>query len=503
MQRLLPAKSISTMERTVRMKDALGAFKDIKVENDWDHHGSYQWTYFVEEQKKLINFFLSKKAGPRNLEIGGGWYQSYPNSTAIDISNVCLKYNEARKKVQYDLDYLGVGFKLPFKDHSFDSATMISVWQYLENPVAVLKELERVLAPGGEVYVINGQGAGVEGLVKNASRSEDIRKIARKCGYDTLLQTIPSMSGERDTFKSVCIAMPGDTLFGPRSRVYQKRGKVWATGTSKQFLGSYAEWELEKIRKMLSQLKAYPITEYSLNYLETCERISQRFHEKTGKFPVLYAESHQLEVDMHIKEGFISSNQLMTDEIGTKESFSEFTRSLGINLGFGQNYTSIRGYVKSHIEGKDILPKILDHEHCGFELYSKSVREREGAIYAMADFIASVPLNSHTKSLQQSLLERLEKENAMDGDGGPANPEKPRRGGPDIMDRVAKARARRLYYLCCEYKQRRIIDKLIDLKKRLKDIEIANEASLDASRELSYFMEFILAVPMGYSEDMD
>jgi ubiquinone/menaquinone biosynthesis C-methylase UbiE len=391
-------------------------------------------------------------------------------------------YNEARKKVQYDLDYLGIEFKLPFKDHSFDSATMISVWQYLENPVAVLKELERVLVPGGEVYVINGDGAGVEGLVKNASRSEDIRKIARKCGYDTLLQTIPGMNGKRDTFKSVCIAMPGNTLFGPHSHVYQKRGKVWAVGTSRQFLDNYAEWELRKIMERLSQLKAYPITEYSLNYLETCERISQRFHEKTGKFPVLYAESHQLEVDMYVKGGFIMSHELAMEDMGSKDSFGEFVRSLGMNPGFGQNYASIREYVRMHIEGKDGLPKVKDYEDCGFEWHDSSVQERKNAIHSLANFIASVPLNSYTKGLQQSLLERLEKEE------------------PSIRENIARAKARRLYYLCCEYKQRRGIDKLIELKKRLKDIEIAKEAALDFGREISHFRGLILQVPMGYDD---
>lgn len=481
MQRLLPAKTITTMEKTVRMKNELGVFKEMTIENDWDHHGSYQWTYFAEEQKRLINFFLSKTAGPRNLEIGGGWYQSYPGSTAIDVSRVCLKYNEARKKVHYDLDYLDVGFKLPFKGHSFDSATMISVWQYLENPIALLKELERVLVPGGEVYVINGQGAGVEELVKGASRSESVLELAKKCGYDALLQSIPTLSGKRDIFKSVCIAMPDNTLFGPKPEIMDKTNRANEPGDTKEFLGRYAEWELEKIRERLSQLKTYPVTEYSRHYLETCERLSQRFHEKTGRFPVLFAESHQLEVDMYAKDGFILSHELVMTDISSKGSFNEFAESFGI--GFSQYYTSLRDYVRMHIEGRDILPKVKEYSDYGFEDHTRSVQERESAIYILVTFIASVPLNSYTESLQQSLLGRLEKEE------------------PGIKKEIGEARARRLYSLCCEYKQRRRINELIRRKNSMERMEIAREANLNIKNELSHFRDFILEVPMAYGED--
>jgi len=503
MQRLLPAKNITTMERTVRMKDQLGVFKEMKVENDWDHHGSYQWTYFVEEQKRLISFFLSKTAGPRNLEIGGGWYQSYPNSTAIDISKVCLKYNEARKKVHYDLDYIAIGFRLPFKDHSFHSATMISVWQYLEDPIALLKELERVLVPGGEVYVINGQGSGIQELVRNTSNSEKVREMARKCGYDTLLQTIPTMSGDRDIFKSVCIAMPGDTLFGPRSEIMHKKRIVSESGSTREFLDEYAEWELGKIMERLSQLKAYPITEYSRHYLETCEMLSQRFHEKTGKPPILYAESHPIEVDMLVKDGFISSHELIMEDMMGRESFSEFTRSLGIGIGFGQNHTPPKEQIRDFLAGKDLLPKVMDYSEVGFEGHNQSMQERESAIYSLANFIASVPLNSHTASLQKSLLKKLENEESMDGNAASTNPKKPKKKGPGIKDRISRARARRLYFLCCQYKQRRSIDELIRRKGKLGSMEIASEKALDVDDELSYFRDFILEVPMGCGEDCD
>jgi len=131
-------------------------------ESTWDHHGSYQWTYFPDEIKQRIKFFLLKRLRGKNIEVGGGWYHSYPDSVVVDLSSVCLKHNPAKEKLQFDLEIIGEGKKLPYKDNSFNSATLISVWQYLQHPKAVLGELERILKPGAEIYLINGQGAGLK-----------------------------------------------------------------------------------------------------------------------------------------------------------------------------------------------------------------------------------------------------------------------------------------------------------------------------------------------------
>jgi len=114
-------------------------------ESTWDFHGSYQWTYFGDEVKQRINFFLEQRLHGRNIDVGGGWYLSYPNSTVVDLSSVCLAHNPAKDKLQFDLDELGESRNLPFSENSFDSATLISTWQYLRHPLAVIRELERIL----------------------------------------------------------------------------------------------------------------------------------------------------------------------------------------------------------------------------------------------------------------------------------------------------------------------------------------------------------------------
>ena len=43
------------------------------IQQIWDNHCSYQWTYFDELIKQTIDFFLSKRLEGKNLDIGGGW----------------------------------------------------------------------------------------------------------------------------------------------------------------------------------------------------------------------------------------------------------------------------------------------------------------------------------------------------------------------------------------------------------------------------------------------
>ena len=103
-------------------------------ESIWDHHGSYQGTYFDHRIKQRIQHFLLQRLSGKNIEVGGGWYLSYPNSTVVDLSSVCLKHNPAKEKLQFDLDTLVDGKRLPYSANSFNSSTLISVWQYLQPP---------------------------------------------------------------------------------------------------------------------------------------------------------------------------------------------------------------------------------------------------------------------------------------------------------------------------------------------------------------------------------
>ena len=232
-------------------------------ESTWDHHGSYQWTYFADEIKQRIQYFLLQKLNGKNIEIGGGWYLSYPNSVVVDLSSVCLEYNPAKEKLQFDLDTIGEGKQLPYEDDYFSSATLISVWQYLRHPKAVLGELERILKPGAEIYLINVQGAGLEECIVEASRTEILQKFFQELGYDSLIEHIPTFGGKVRELQSVCVAMPDIDLFGEApSRIRNKEQREKQDENLCQdpsiFINEYVDWQMKNVASKLAKLSTFP-----------------------------------------------------------------------------------------------------------------------------------------------------------------------------------------------------------------------------------------------------
>lgn len=99
--------------------------------------------------------------GERILEVGVGtgknirYYREW-EAIGIDISRKMLekavtKAKKARKSV--DLIQADVE-RLPFKDDSFDGVVSTYVFCSVENPVNGLREVHRVLKPGGRAYFL-------------------------------------------------------------------------------------------------------------------------------------------------------------------------------------------------------------------------------------------------------------------------------------------------------------------------------------------------------------
>jgi len=148
--------------------------KSTKSEDQSDLQESYSHGYdskFVDylEGRKITSdaaFFLPNlKAGMSLLDCGCG-----PGSitidlaeflapgvvTGIDIASNQIEIARARasEKGVSNLD-LKVGniYHLPFGDNSFDAAFAHTVLQHLREPVKALKEIQRVLKPGGVIGV--------------------------------------------------------------------------------------------------------------------------------------------------------------------------------------------------------------------------------------------------------------------------------------------------------------------------------------------------------------
>jgi len=112
------------------------------------------------------------------LEVGVGTGLSLPRYgrhlrvTGIDISPDMLK--KARARVgQHNLDHVSTlqemdAGNLEFPDEEFDTVVAMYVMTVVPNPEQVMRELERVCAPGGEVILVNhfSQDEGVRGTLE-------------------------------------------------------------------------------------------------------------------------------------------------------------------------------------------------------------------------------------------------------------------------------------------------------------------------------------------------
>ncbi len=85
--------------------------------------------------------FASESPGLRFVSVGSGTRDYGRNVVHLDI--------ERHRPVQV----LGSGLALPFRDRSFDGAISQAVMEYMERPHEAAREIDRVLKPGGRVYV--------------------------------------------------------------------------------------------------------------------------------------------------------------------------------------------------------------------------------------------------------------------------------------------------------------------------------------------------------------
>jgi SAM-dependent methyltransferase len=116
----------------------------------------------VAEAARLIHEFgvalscLSPAAGERVLDLGAGscWTTEWlcrlnVRATAVDIATDMLRVGGERRprppRVAGDLE------SLPFARHAFDHAMCLNAYHHLPNGPAALRELVRVVRPGGRV----------------------------------------------------------------------------------------------------------------------------------------------------------------------------------------------------------------------------------------------------------------------------------------------------------------------------------------------------------------
>lgn len=114
--------------------------------------------------------FLAKIPGRRCLDVGcGDGFVIGQNLavrpdlcvTGVDIRDAGPAFPEVARFVRYD------GYALPFADATFEVAVMNHVLEHVPEPLRLLREVHRVLVPGGRFYV---ETPGPRSLRPRASR---------------------------------------------------------------------------------------------------------------------------------------------------------------------------------------------------------------------------------------------------------------------------------------------------------------------------------------------
>lgn len=144
---------------------------------------------------------------PRILDVGCGtganllMLSKYGDAEGVDISEDALAFCRERglEKVK-----LGAAENLPYDDDTFDLVTALDVVEHLDDDLAGLREMRRVLRPGGRVLLFVPTFMFLWGLQDDVSnhrrryRMPELRRVLERAGFEV----------ERTTYANITFFMP-------------------------------------------------------------------------------------------------------------------------------------------------------------------------------------------------------------------------------------------------------------------------------------------------------
>eukprot|EP00933_Yihiella_yeosuensis_P081434 TRINITY_DN9503_c0_g9_i1.p1 TRINITY_DN9503_c0_g9~~TRINITY_DN9503_c0_g9_i1.p1 ORF type:complete len:404 (-),score=59.25 TRINITY_DN9503_c0_g9_i1:73-1251(-) len=111
----------------------------------------------INDLKKFYAKEFPKFPDARILDICSSWISHYPDKKTwshVSITGMNLKELEMNKQADdYKVADLNKDPQLPYEDGSFDIVTCTVSFDYLTKPLEVMKEVGRVLKPGGRVIL--------------------------------------------------------------------------------------------------------------------------------------------------------------------------------------------------------------------------------------------------------------------------------------------------------------------------------------------------------------
>jgi ubiquinone/menaquinone biosynthesis C-methylase UbiE len=120
-----------------------------------------KWSFYVDATSRETMSRLSLSGKERVLDVGCGTGEllarlaaKYPGASLAGLDPVPAMLDMAREKLSPNVD-LRVGWanELPWPDASFDVVVSCNMFHYITHPVEALREMERVLRPGGRIVI--------------------------------------------------------------------------------------------------------------------------------------------------------------------------------------------------------------------------------------------------------------------------------------------------------------------------------------------------------------
>lgn len=156
-------------------------------ESHWWHRG----------RRKIIGTFVQQicrnfSGEPRILDVGCGTganlklLSQFGKAEGVDVSTDALEFCKQR-----GLDvHLGAAEQLPFEENSFDLVTALDVVEHLDDDVAGLKEMRRVLKPNGRILLFVPTFMFLWGVQDDVShhrrryRLPELRRVVKQAGFE-------------------------------------------------------------------------------------------------------------------------------------------------------------------------------------------------------------------------------------------------------------------------------------------------------------------------------
>lgn len=144
---------------------------------------------------------------PRILDVGCGtganllMLSQYGDAEGVDVSEDALAFCRERGLENVKL---GAAEKLPYDDDTFDLVTALDVVEHLDDDLAGLREMRRVLRPGGRVLLFVPTFMFLWGLQDDVSnhrrryRMPELQRVLEQAGFEV----------ERTTYANITFFMP-------------------------------------------------------------------------------------------------------------------------------------------------------------------------------------------------------------------------------------------------------------------------------------------------------